>query len=192
MEKFDVLDEKGKPTGKVESREKCHKEGLWHRAIFLFILSMDDKKVLLQQRSANKRMWPNLWDLTAGGHVDSGESIDEAIIRETKEELGIDIDKKELEFVEEKPSINIKGDIINKHFNNMYVIHKDIDINDIVLQKEEVQDIKWFDIEEVIRRVNNNYDGITDKANAWSGLIDYLEKRKEKVENGTEKEEIIF
>lgn len=31
-ENFDVLDEKGKYTGKVESREMCHKEGLWHKA----------------------------------------------------------------------------------------------------------------------------------------------------------------
>ena len=87
-EYFDVLDENGKPTGIQKSREECHKEGLWHRAVLVFILDSDNKHVLLQLRSPKKRMWPNLWDVTVGGHVDSGEFGRQALIRETKEETG--------------------------------------------------------------------------------------------------------
>ncbi len=57
-ELFDVLDEKGNYTGKVETREKCHKEGLWHKAVALCIINSKNE-VLLQRRSANKKLWPN-------------------------------------------------------------------------------------------------------------------------------------
>lgn len=90
-EYFDVLNEKGEYTGKVESREICHKEGLWHKAVAVFVVNSKGQ-VLLQKRSAKKKMWPNMWDITAGGHVDSGEFGFESIIREIKEELGVDIE----------------------------------------------------------------------------------------------------
>ena len=87
-EYFDVLNNKGDYTGKIESREKCHKEGLWHKAVAVFVINSKGQ-VLLQRRSPNKKMWPNMWDITAGGHVLSGEFGFQSIIRECKEEIGI-------------------------------------------------------------------------------------------------------
>ena len=98
-EYFDVLSEKGEYTGKIESRKDCHKLGLWHRAVVVFIISLDNQKVLLQKRSATKRMWPNLWDVTAGGHVLSGELGYESVIREAKEEIGITVKEEDLVFL---------------------------------------------------------------------------------------------
>ena len=50
MEYFDVLNENGEFTGRVESRDVCHKEGLWHRANYGFIFNKNGD-VLLQKRS---------------------------------------------------------------------------------------------------------------------------------------------
>ena len=172
---FDVLNEWGEYTDKVESREVCHKNGLWHRAVVVFILSPDNKKVLLQQRSSSKKLWPNLWDITAGGHVLTGELGYQSAIRETKEEIGISIDKNELTFIGATTSENKSGDILNRHFNEYYIVHKDVDIKDVVIQKDEVQDIKWFDKEEVIQRVNNNFEDLTDKIGCWNYLLKYFE-----------------
>ena len=85
-ELFDVLDEKGQYIEKVETREKCHKEGLWHKAVVVFVIN-SKKQVLLQRRSPNKKLLPNMWDLTAGGHVLAGEFGFQSIIREAREEL---------------------------------------------------------------------------------------------------------
>ena len=85
-EKFDVLNELGEFTGEIATREECHKKGLWHRAVYAFIID-DDGNVLLQKRSSNKKLWPNMWDVTVGGHVDSGEFGRQALVREVKEEL---------------------------------------------------------------------------------------------------------
>ena len=176
-EYFDVLSEKGEYTGEIESRKDCHKLGLWHRAVVVFIISLDNQKVLLQKRSATKRMWPNLWDVTAGGHVLSGELGYESVIREAKEEIGIDINKDDLEFIGSSISENHVGEINNKHFNEFYIVHKDIDVKDIKLQEEEVQDIKWFDREELVKRIKNNYEDLTDKTGCWNYLQKYFEMK---------------
>jgi isopentenyl-diphosphate delta-isomerase type 1 len=173
-EMFDVLDENGNFTNQVIEREICHKEGLWHRAVVVFIINSDNQ-VLLQKRSTNKKLWPNLWDLTAGGHVLTGEFGFEAAIRETKEEIGLDIDKKDLLFIGGAKSTNIKGDIINNHFNEYFIVNKDIDIDELTLQEEEVQAIKWFNSAELIKKIHNNYEDLTDKVGCWQYLERYLE-----------------
>ena len=174
-EKLDVLNELGEFTGKIASREECHKKGLWHRAVYAFVI--DEKgNVLLQKRSSQKRLWPNLWDVTVGGHVESGEFGRQALIREVKEELGIEIGDNDIKYLVGSTSINEQGNIINKHFNECYLIIKNIDITDIKLQKEEVSEVKYFSKDELLKRITNNYDGLTEKTGPWNFLKRILEK----------------
>lgn len=91
---YDVVDEKDNVIGKA-TREECHKNGLIHRAIHVIILNKDNQ-ILLQKRSMKKDMYKGNWSTSTSGHVDSGESYEEAAHRELKEELGIDTDFKEL------------------------------------------------------------------------------------------------
>lgn len=175
MEEYiDVLNEKGDYTGRTETREKCHKEGLWHKAVVVFILN-NKKQVLLQRRSPSKKLWPNLWDITAGGHVLAGEFGFQAIIRECKEELGIALEPKDITFLGASTSINEKGDIVNKHFNEYYIATKEIEETTLTLQPEEVAEVKWVNQEEIIQKIRNGYDGITDKQGCWDYLLKYYE-----------------
>lgn len=175
-EKLDVLNERGEFTGIIETREECHKKGLWHRCVYAFVIDKDSN-ILLQKRSANKKLWPNLWDVTVGGHVDSGEFGRQALIRECKEELGIDICDKDIKYLVGSCSKTTKGKIINNQFNECYLITKNIDISKVKLQEEEVSEIKFFTKEEVLERINNNYDGLTDKTGPWNFLLKILEQR---------------
>ena len=175
MEYFDVLNSRGDFTNEIASRKECHEKGLWHKAIVVQIISTDNKRVLLQKRSANKRMWPNLWDVASGGHVLAGELGYQAGIREAKEELGVDLKRDELEFIGATTSENIQKDIINRHYNEYYIVHKDIDLNDITIQEDEVQEVKWFNVEELKKRVNNNFEELTDKVELWHYLIKYFD-----------------
>lgn len=89
---FDVFNEKGEYLNQTASREVCHSKGLWHKAVTVFIINSKEQ-VLLQKRSPNKKLWPNCWDITAGGHVLSGEFGFQSIIREVEEELGFTLTK---------------------------------------------------------------------------------------------------
>ena len=179
-EKIDVLNELGEFTGKIATREECHKKGLWHRAVYAFIIN-DEGDILLQRRSGNKKLWPNMWDVTVGGHVKTGEFGRQALIRECKEELGIEINDNDIKYLVGSTSINEQGDIINKHYNECYLITKNIDMSDIVLQKEEVSEVRYFSKDELLKRISNNYEGLTTKTGPWNFLRIILEKYIETV-----------
>lgn len=53
--------------------------------------------------------------------------------------------------------------------------YKDIDETKLKLQKEEVSEVKWIDKDEIIERIKNNYNGITDKEGCWEYLVKYYE-----------------
>lgn len=171
---FDVLNEFGEFTGETATRKECHEKGLWHRAVYAFIID-NDSNILLQKRSGNKKLWPNLWDVTVGGHVDSGEFGRQALIREVKEELGIEINDNDIKYLVGSTSVNTKGEIINKHYNECYLITKKVDLSQIILQEEEVSEVKYFPKEEILRRISNNYEGLTDKTGPWNFLKVILE-----------------
>lgn len=172
---LDVLNEYGEFTGKIATREECHKKGLWHRAVYAFIIDKNGN-VLLQKRSNKKKLWPNMWDVTVGGHVDSGEFGRQALIREVKEELGIEVKDNEIKYLIGSTSINNNGDIINKHYNECYLITKKIDLLKIKLQKEEVSEVKYFPKDELLNKIENNYDGLTTKTGPWNFLDKILKQ----------------
>lgn len=89
-EEFVVVDEKDIVID-YKSRSECHHDKSHiHRGIGLFIFD-DHGRVLLQKRSLSKDTNPGLWTDSVGGHVLRGETYEQAMRRETKEELGIDI-----------------------------------------------------------------------------------------------------
>lgn len=151
IEFIDVLDESGNITGIIKTREEIKRDKDYYRIVLLWIYNPKLKKILVQRRSNNKESSPNKWDLTIGGHIKAGESSLDAIIRETKEEIGIDISNDIVtKVLEVKPSEN------KPKFTDIYLVIKEVDINDIKLQLEEVSEIKYFSIEELIDLHNSN------------------------------------
>jgi isopentenyl-diphosphate delta-isomerase type 1 len=86
-EYFDIVDTNDLVIGR-ELRRTVHAQGLWHRAVHIFVY--DEKgRIFLQKRSMAKDMAPGLWDSSCSGHVDSGEEYNAAARRELGEELGL-------------------------------------------------------------------------------------------------------
>ena len=135
MELVDIYNERYENTGKSKERGTTT-EKEYRKACFVWILN-SKKQILVQQRLKNEKHYPNLWCATSGG-VDAGETSLEAIIRELKEELGLKVKEKELVFIGTYKRVN--------DFVDTYMMEKDIDINDITIQPEEVQNVKWMSI----------------------------------------------
>jgi len=82
-----VVDENDNVIGWA-SRGECHKRGLIHRSVYVIVLN-DRGEVFLQKRSMSKDLYPGLYACSASGHVEYGESYEEAARRELREELGV-------------------------------------------------------------------------------------------------------
>ena len=86
---FDLVDAEGRVTGRAP-RRVCHsRKGLLHPVVHLHILDEKDR-IFLQKRSPAKEIQPGKWDAAVGGHVRSGETVEQALGRETAEETGLE------------------------------------------------------------------------------------------------------
>lgn len=85
---FDIVDEEGRVKGKAP-RSVCHSgPGMLHPVVHVHIIDPKDR-IFLQKRSQKKQVQPGKWDTSIGGHISSGEKLEEALKREAAEELGI-------------------------------------------------------------------------------------------------------
>ena len=156
MELLDIVDEYGNKTGEVMERDKVHELNLLHWEISVFLIN-EKKEVLLQKRAATKKMNPNMWGSCAG-HVDSGEGIEETALRELEEEIGIKFSIDDLHVLEE---MQVTKKEINSHLTRVYYIY--YNGNDFKIQTEELSEVKWFNIDDIINMIKNNDETITFK-----------------------------
>jgi isopentenyl-diphosphate delta-isomerase type 1 len=85
---FPLVDADGKVTGKA-TRAECHSGSkLLHPVVHLHCFDAQGR-LYLQRRAAHKDTYPGLWDASVGGHVDYGEEVEAALLREAQEELGL-------------------------------------------------------------------------------------------------------
>lgn len=88
QEMFPVVDEDGNIIG-AATRGECHNGSkLLHPVVHLHVFNSHGE-LYLQKRPEWKDIQPGKWDTAVGGHVDLGECVDEALLREVREELGI-------------------------------------------------------------------------------------------------------
>lgn len=153
-EMIDVLDENGIKTGEILSRSEIHKRGLWHRLIVVAIIN-EKNEILMQQRSKTKTKNPNMWDISAAGHIGSGQTALSAAAREMNEEisinLGYTVTINDFRYVfsyrkEEK----VAEDYYDRQFFDFFILRKEnLRIEDIKIQESEVQAIKWCSLSEL-------------------------------------------
>lgn len=176
---FDVLDENQAFTGETISREAAHQAGAWHRAVSLYVVN-GKNQVLLQRRSADKKLWPNCWDHAAGGHVEAGELGLACVIKETEEELGIKLKASDIRYASGLRSDRHHGKVWDRHFNECYIAFKDIDLKDVKVQDSEVAEIKWVDYSVFKKMVEQNDKSLTDKE-SHGAFIRYMDRYQNKL-----------
>ena len=134
MEEFSIYDVHQQPTGRsgVRGRPLCPGE---YRVVVTVLIFNSNKELLIQQRAGTKEHWPSLWDFTAGGQVLKNEVIHKGAERELFEELGIEVN------LSNHPVRLVCS--FEEGWDYYYFLEKEIEINDLILQKEEVSRVKW-------------------------------------------------
>lgn len=153
MELLDYYDSENKVKLGTKERDLVHTENLWHREISVWILN-DEKQVLIQKRSSNKKQAPNKYGLCAG-HIDPNETELETAVREVFEETGIELKESDLEYVDLYVN-DVEG---NKHFKYIYFARTSMKISDMIMQ-EEVSELKYITIQElkkIVEEKNPDY-----------------------------------
>lgn len=162
MERLDVVDENGVPTGEIIDRQKAHDLGIPHRTSHVWIVREKEGKlqVLLQKRSDNKDSYPGCYDISSAGHIPAGVDFVPSALRELEEELGYEAKPEELLYCGQR---RFRFDQIfhghpfhDNQISNVYALWLDKEPCDFLLQKEEVSEVRWFDFDDCVRKVEQN------------------------------------
>lgn len=145
MELWDVYHSDRTKTNKTMIRGDEFKNDSYHLVVHACIFNSKDE-MLIQQRQPFKSGWSNMWDITVGGSAVSGESSQMAIERELIEEIGLEIDLKNV-----RPHLTINFD---QGFDDVYLIEKEVDTEKLKLQYEEVQRVKWSSVDEIYQKID--------------------------------------
>lgn len=107
------------------------------------LIENEKGEYLIQKRASTKKQGPNKWGLTAG-HVDAGESYEEAMIREIKEELGINVAIGELKPLGIFKQFYESEKTTNNNFTKYYYYKTNKKIQDYTICLEELSQLKYI------------------------------------------------
>ena len=159
-EYWDLYDADRKPLGRSIKRGDAFAEGEYYVCCEVWVRNSEGK-FLVTQRHPDKKAG-GLWEFTGGG-VRAGETTRQAAVRELYEELGVHADESELSLLEVYRH--------KKYFMDIFVVRRDIDVNTLTLQPEEVVDAKWVSGEELLRMIE-------EKQVVWSVGLRYGQYRE--------------
>ena len=138
-------------------------DGKYFMIVLIFIMNSEGK--FLMQKTSKSR---NSCIATTGGHVSYGDTGLITVFKEAKEELGLDLDTYEIQYIDTL--------IFKNGIEETYFVNKDIDINTLTIQKEEVDYVEWFTVDE-IKELINKKEFREGNIDAFYKVLDYIQKK---------------
>ncbi len=139
---LDVVDEHDNPLREAP-RWLVHCDRLLHRAVHIFVFDPQDR-LLIQVRSETKDEDPLLYTSSASGHVDAGESYDQAARRELQEELGVE---RPLEFLTKLPASPRTG------FEHTALYRACASLEELTVNRDEIAALFAVSVDELRERL---------------------------------------
>ncbi|MCL2293328.1 MAG: NUDIX domain-containing protein [Spirochaetes bacterium] len=141
-----LCDSDGVPQGNA-LRSVCHKDPSMIQMVVHLLIFNSKGEIFLQKRSDTKDVYPGMWDTAVGGHVSAGEDIYTSLVRESKEELGIDLKNAEFIFKQLNKS---------ETETELSFVYKTIYDGPFRIDKNEVTDGRFFTIKEIKEKLGKN------------------------------------
>jgi isopentenyl-diphosphate delta-isomerase len=154
-ELLNIYDDKGNLIGEATYGE-CYGKGIIIRITNIWVVNSRNQ-ILLQKNNKPAHKGYGTWNGSVTGKINAGEAPLIGAQRELREEIGLDVPKEKLQFLEtiffepEVPGTNYKA------FVDIWVVKTDKDINDFVLEESEVAEVKWYDLD-VVRNWREKID----------------------------------
>lgn len=159
------------PNGRM-LKKMAHVTGAPHMAAHIWIFN-SRWEVLIQKRSLTKDSYPGLWDISAAGHISSGETMLQWAMREISEEIGLDIQEDDLipvGYYREEVKFAMKGyenGWHNNELNGIFLLRYDGDVKSLALQEEEVADVKFIPLSQLETEWRDVAQGELHVPKAW-------------------------
>ncbi len=147
MERFDLYTADRQKSGRTQERGERTPDGFYRLVIHVCIFD-EAGRMLIQQRQPFKATWSNLWDVSVGGCAVTGDTSRTAAEREVREELGLSIDLADV-----RPTLTLNWD---HGFDDYYVLTKELNLETLTLQPEEVQAVRWATKDEILRMIDDS------------------------------------
>ena len=144
MELWDLYDVNRRPLGKTMVRGDKQPPNTFRLVVHACIFSPDGK-MLCQRRSPNHKGWSGMWDVSVGGHAISGETSLDAVLRETREELGLQLPRNII------PAVTMNFDC---GFDDFYCVNMDVKLSDCTIQESEVSQISFLSLDEICAMID--------------------------------------
>ncbi len=152
---FDIVDENDNVVDRVP-RVEAHAKNLMHRATHVLMFRYACREILLQKRSATKDSYPLAYTTSCSGHVDTGEDYDTAVVREMKEETGLDVELADLLKIGKiLPSAKTGWE-----FTMVYQMNCKGD-EKLVAPPSEVEEFKWIAVDDFEKSIKENPQNFT-------------------------------
>lgn len=170
-ELFPVVDEEGNEISRA-LRSVCHdgKSKLLHPVVHMHLFN-DRGELFLQKRAMSKDLLPGYWDTSVGGHMSPGESPEEALKRETLEELGLKefIFKFIKKYIWESP-----------REKELVYSFKGLSENHPVINKDEIDDGRFWSMEEIRKNLDKNVftPNFEHEFNLLNAILNRLNEQK--------------
>jgi isopentenyl-diphosphate delta-isomerase len=153
-ELIDILTPEGKPTQKTALKSEAHKNGWFHATVHIWLFT-SDKKVLLQKRALTKKVFPGIWDISVAGHIAAGEEILEAAKREIFEEIGLELEEKDLIKIGTRiHQVTHKNGIQDNEHHHIFIAELKVPVSALTMQEEEVAGLKLWNLT-VLKQTKN-------------------------------------
>ena len=130
----DLYDRGCRKLGRLHRRGDPLAEGTYFLVVNVWIVNSLGE-VLIAQRHTDKKMWGGLWECAASGGVLAGEDSLQGALRETREEIGVDLDPSE--------AVLLETLVRRDNIRDTFLFRRDIDLSGLTLQPGEVADARW-------------------------------------------------
>lgn len=152
MERLDIVDETGEPTGETVERTQAHRLGVRHRTSHVWLLRRGQQgiEVLLQKRSDDKDSFPGCYDISSAGHIPAGQGFVESALRELQEELGVLARPEQLHLCGQR-SFSLDAvfhglPFHDRQVSNVYALWYDAPAESFTVQQSEISMVRWMEL----------------------------------------------